>query len=76
MYEILIRFHIVIDNSVLETKLDSRLSFLENFKLLENIYDKDLSKCKVYDNYRKKFLNMNVKLSEFNFNSFIELILF
>lgn len=76
MYEILIRFHRVIDNTIIEAKLDYRLSFLENFKLLESICEINLSNSLVYDNYRKQFLNMNTKLEEFNINSFIELVLF
>lgn len=76
MYDVLIRFRLVKNNGVFEVIFDSRMSFRENFKMLENIIGINLSDYKVYDPNKKIFLKRNISLNEFNIDRFIQLYLF
>ena len=56
--------------------LDERLSFKENFVLLKELIQVPLEDVKVYEPYKKIFLDRNIPLSEFHFSTFILLHLF
>jgi len=76
MYQIVLRFKIIRNNHILEVTFDERLSFKENFKLLETIANEDLKKIIVYDPNKKLFLNTDIPLKEFNFSYFMSFYLF
>ena len=56
------------DNSVIETYFDSRLSFKENFQMLEI---EDSSNLKIYDETKGLFLNTDIPISQFNISYFM-----
>ena len=76
MHEKIIRFKIVKRNYIFEAILDDRLSFSENFKLLENIMDIDIKNSRVYDPYKKVFLDNNAPLSAYNISNIMLFYLF
>lgn len=76
MKKIIFRFYIVKDDSFFEVYFDSRLSFLDNFKLLKDIYQIDISNMHIYDEYAKKFVCLNIPISKYNFQDYNKLLLF
>ena len=76
MYEKLIRFKVIQDERVIETQLDERLSFDDNFKYLVNISDFDPKGLRVYDPDKKIFLANDIPIEVFNINSFMLMYLF
>lgn len=76
MHDVLIRFKLIKNDYVFEAVLDSRLSFKDNFKLLQNIIDKNLKNIRVFDPNKRVFLDENTPLVNFNINNFILLYLF
>lgn len=75
MNDTLIRFKMMKNNNVFEAKLDSRLSFKENFMMLGKITPGSLTNNKVYDPHNKVFLNTNSPISEYNMKNFMLLYL-
>ena len=63
------------NNNVFEAKLDSRLSFKQNFMMLGKIVEDDLEANKVYDPNNKVFLKTDNPISEYNMKSFMLLYL-
>ena len=76
MHKVMIRFKDVVSGKSIEVQLDDRLSFKDNFVILEEILDRDLKDDQVYDPHKKIFLDRNIPLSEFQFEGFIFLHLF
>lgn len=76
MYDVLIRFKVIKNNKIFEVIFDRRLSFIDNFIILNKIVNINLKDYKVYDPNKKIFLKRNIKLSEFNIDRFIQLHLF
>lgn len=75
MHKVLLRFRLMKNNRIIEVFFDSRLSFKENFEYLNNIYgiDKDFY---VFDDNKKLFLDIDIPINDFNFNSFMTLNLY
>ena len=76
MHEILIRFRFVACDMSLECAFDERLSFKENFSLLEQLCDISCRDIAIYDPEKKIFLNEDLPLKEFNIGRFILLYVF
>ena len=76
MHEIMIRFRFIACDRTLECALDERLSFEQNFRLLEQISDVRCENIAIYDPEKKIFLNKDLPLSEFNICRFILLYVF
>lgn len=76
MYELMIRFKIIHLNKMIETKLDTRLSFKENFSYLKELIDLDLDNLKIYDPIKNIFLDENVAVNKYNITYYITLHLF
>lgn len=66
MNKILIRLYIVKDEKVIETYFDDRLSFKDNFKMINY-----LDEPKIYDPNKRMFLNNSVPISCFRINRFV-----
>ncbi|MBR4470855.1 MAG: hypothetical protein IKS54_06055 [Erysipelotrichaceae bacterium] len=71
MYKTIIRLKEVRTSSIIEAAFDTRLSFSENFTLLGQLLEIDLTNAQVYDPNKKIFLDRNIALSEFGFSRFI-----
>ena len=76
MHEILIRFRFIARDMTIECVLDERLSFKENFSLLQQISDIDCRKIVIYDPEKKIFLKEDLPIKEFNIGRFILLYVF
>ena len=76
MYELMIRFKIISLDRIIETRLDTRLSFKENFCYLKDLIDMDLEDVKIYDPNKNIFLDENVEISKYNIAYYITLHLF
>ena len=76
MAEIMMKFKLVRNNECFEAKLDDRLSFVDNLKMLEVLSKKDIKNCYVYDPNKKIFLDVNIPLNNFEISSFVIFNLF
>ena len=76
MHEVLIRFRFIDCDKTIECALDERLSFRENFQLLEKISDINCMNIAIYDPEKKIFLNEDLPLKQFNICRFILLYVF
>ena len=76
MYDVLIRFKFIKNDYIFEAVLDSRLSFKDNFKLLQNIIDIDIKNVKVYDPKNRVFLNRDIPIKQFDINYFVYFYLY
>ena len=76
MNKIILRFIVVKQNKTFEVVFDQRLSFIENFTLLKDIYYVDINKSYIMDNNKKIALKRDVPLSKFNFKNFKTLYIF
>ena len=76
MYELMIRFKIISLDRIIETRLDTRLSFKANFCYLHDLIDIDLEDVKIYDPNKNIFLDENVEISKYNIAYYITLHLF
>ena len=76
MHRIPIRFRIVLTGEVLEVCFDERLSFLQNMEFLNRISEKKIPDFRVYDPYKKIFLDRNIPLKEFHIETFRLFLLF
>lgn len=71
MNKILLRFRIVSNNQIVEVYLDDRLSFKDNFKMLnlnENYH--------IYDSNKKIFIREDLPIKEFHITRFISFDLY
>lgn len=75
-HEIKIRFRIVKNRHVIEVLFDERLSFHENFRILNEICNENLADVRVYDPMKRIFLDRDVPLSTFSFQYFVSFYLF
>ena len=76
MHEVTIRFRLVKEDRIVEARLDTRLSFAHNLKLLGELIGFDLEHALVYDAEKKIFLDRNIILAKFNIGYIITLHLF
>ncbi|MBQ1567992.1 MAG: hypothetical protein IIZ80_08910 [Erysipelotrichaceae bacterium] len=76
MHEVLIRFRFVDADRTIECALDERLSFRDNFRLLEKISDVNIRDAVIYDPEKKIFLSEDLPLEQFNICRFILLYIF
>lgn len=76
MYDVLIRFKFIKNDYIFEAVLDSRLSFKDNFKLLQNIIDINIKNVKVYDPKNGVFLNRDIPIKQFDINYFVYFYLY
>ena len=77
MNKVALRFKIVKDEKVIEVLFDKRLTFSENFKLFNEIYDLgDIENICVYDRTYDKALRKDVKIELFNFSNFTYLYIY
>lgn len=70
MHEIYLRFKVAGSDETFEAVLDDRLSFSENFKLLENIKEINIDEICVYDPNKAIFLNSTEPIKKFNIKGF------
>lgn len=73
MNKLVFRFYVIKENRFFEVSFDSRISFIENFKLIQEIYPFSIADKHIYDIEKGTFLNLNVPLSLFNFSAFTRL---
>lgn len=76
MNKIIFRFYIVKDFDYFEVCFDSRLSFIENFKLLNDLKAIDTSNLKIYDLESNSFLCLDKPISSMNFTYYNKLYLY
>lgn len=76
MNKIILRFIVVKQNKTFEVVFDQRLTFIENFVLLKDIYYININKAYIVDNKKQIALKKDVPLSKFNFKSFKTLYIF
>ena len=76
MHKVLFRLVDVSNKKTAEVSLDERLSFKENFKILETILDMRLKEAMVYDPYKKIILERNMPLQRYSIKGFVLLYLF
>lgn len=76
MHEILIRLKLMKNSRIYEVYLDERLSFAGNLKMLQSVIGEDITDVKIYDPYKKIFLDPNIIIKNFNISSFMLLYLF
>ena len=71
MHKNTVRLKDIRSSTIIEADLDRRLSFYENFILLEELTDIGLKNAQVYDPYKKIFLDRNIAGSEFDFKGLV-----
>ncbi len=76
MNRIILRFIIVKDNKTFEVIFDSRLTFIQNFKMLKDVLDVDIERLVIMDNKKQIALRKDVPINEFNFKNFMTLYIF
>ena len=77
MYELLIRLFVIRENKVVEAIFDKRLSFNENFILLNKMVDNiSFDTFHVYDPIRRIFLDKNRILKDMGTYSFMTFYLY
>ena len=76
MHRLTVRMKDVKSSMIIEAALDERLSFRDNFRLLEELLEIPLTDAQVYDPYKKIFLDRNIVISDVHFGSFMLLHLF
>lgn len=76
MNKLLFGFYIVKKGVLIEASFDSRLNFIDNFRLLETMYPINIDELFIYDKNHDKFLSKNEPLNRFNFNRYTLLYLF
>lgn len=77
MNNIILRLYLISKKQVMEVIFDSRLSFIENFKLLKELLPVELNDDSyIIDPYRTIALRKDVALKEFNFKNFMTLYIY
>lgn len=77
MYKVLLRFSFARNNKVIEVYFDERLSFKDNFKLLNNLIEiPNINNLKIYDKNKHMFLRTDISIKEFNINSFMNFVVY
>lgn len=75
MNRIILRFCVVKKKKVFETIFDTRLNFIENFKLLNNT-DFDFQSIYIFDLEKMVALKKDVPIVDYNFHNFMTLYIF
>ena len=76
MHKVLLCFKVIRTGKILEVCFDDRLSFEENFRMLEKISETGFRKLIIYDPIKKIFLDRTIPLSEFNLKTLALFYLF
>lgn len=76
MNKIVFRFYEIKNNDFFEVSFDSRLSFIDNFRLLNDIYFIPINTIHIYDETSKSFLDMDIPIEKFGFYHYNKLFLF
>lgn len=76
MNKIIFRFHIVKNNEYFEVTFDNRLSFNENFNLLNDIYPLSFNNFQIFDENSNSFLDLDVEIREYGFSYYNKLLIF
>lgn len=76
MHRIPFRLRFAESGIVIEAYLDERLSFAQNFSMLEEISSCRFGNCVIYEPNKKIFLEENIPLKEFRFSGFPCLLIF
>lgn len=76
MNKIVFRFYEIKNNDFFEVSFDSRLSFIDNFRLLNEIYSIPINTIHIYDETSKTFLDMDIPIEKFGFSHYNKLFLF
>lgn len=76
MNEIVIRFIVLKKDDYFDVKFDTRLSFIDNFILLRDLYPIDVKQYHIYDLENQAFLSLNKPIYEYNFAYYTRLYLF
>lgn len=76
MNKIIFRFYLIKTNTYFEVSFDSRLSFSDNFKLLNDIYPISINDIHIYDKEAKSFLDLDIPLDKFGFSYYNRLFIF
>ena len=70
MFKIPVRLMFVKNNRIVEVKMDKRLSFEDNFKMLNKLWNYSDEKFYVFDPIRKIFLRRDIPLLQFEIETF------
>lgn len=70
MFTIPVRLMFVKNNKIVEVKMDKRLSFEDNFKMLNKLWKYKDEKFYVFDPIRKIFLRRDIPLLQFEIETF------
>ncbi|MDO4500450.1 MAG: hypothetical protein Q4B60_04170 [Erysipelotrichaceae bacterium] len=76
MNKIILRLHILSLNKVYEVIFDTRLSFRENLKILNELVDLKNRDYYIFDPEKKIALKRDIPLKDFNFRAFKNLNLY
>lgn len=77
MNNVILRLQFMFNKDVIEVIFDTRLSFLDNFKLLNDIYKLNkTADLYIFDPFRLIALRKDVPLKEFNFKNFMTLYIY
>lgn len=77
MNKVILRFYIVSIKKTIEVIFDTRLSFLDNIRLLNNIYSLNRNEdIYIVDPFRMMALKKDVPINEFNFKNFMTLYIY
>ena len=76
MFKVPIRFVLVKSSEILEVKLDIRLSFEDNFKIIKKLIKTKYDNIYVFDPIRKIFLRRDLPLFNFEIETFRMFYLF
>ena len=76
MFKVPIRFVLVKSSEILEVKLDIRLSFEDNFKIIKKLIKTNYDNIYVFDPIRKIFLRRDLPLFNFEIETFRMFYLF
>ncbi len=76
MFKVPIRFVLVKSSEILEVKLDKRLSFEDNFKIIKKLIKTNYDNIYVFDPIRKIFLRRDLPLFNFEIETFRMFYLF
>lgn len=76
MNSIVIRLYILDKHEYIDVKFDKRLSFLDNFKMLEELYPINIDKYHIYDDNNKGFYPLDKPIKYFDLAYYTSLLLF
>lgn len=76
MNSVVIRFYIIEKREYIDVKFDKRLSFKENFCMLEELYPINIDKYRIYDENNKGFYPLDKPIKCFDLAYYTSLLLF